>query len=59
MSDRERAFGWLVLGDGMSRQDAAHLAATAPIGAIEIWAKKQRRAVLGLYCVLTEAMEAK
>lgn len=56
MTDRERAFGWLVLGEGMPIKDAANVASSAPIRVVENWARRQRRAVLGFYRLLNDTM---
>lgn len=52
LSDREYAFGWLVLGRRMKRETAARKAATAPIHLIERWARRQRQALAGFLNML-------
>ena len=57
LSDREYAFGWLVLGLGMSRFAANNIAAVATYLQVDLWAKKQKTAIRNFRRLIIEDMD--
>ena len=56
MTDREAAYGWLVLGMGETIPEAAQIATAAPIRQIESWARKQRKALKGFAALIKKTI---
>jgi len=55
LSDREYAFGWLVFGRGLSREESARLVATSMASVIDLWAGRQKTALRRFREILIEA----
>ena len=53
MTTNELAFGWLVLGEGLSFREAQNWIINANIHLREAWARQQRRAARGFIALVS------
>ena len=56
LTDDELAFGWLVLGKGLSREVAQTHIMGASVHRREVWARQQRRALRGFWAWIKGSM---